>query len=133
VKYLWDTNTCIAHLRGRFPALTKRLAREGPDIALCSVVVSEILYGVLRSRDPAAESARSERFLQRLVSLPFDAAAAVHAARIRAHLQQAGTPIGPYDVQIAAIALANGLTVVTHNTGEFRRVPGLAVEDWQVS
>ena len=66
------------------------------------------------------------------VSLPFDDAAASVYAIIRAHLESAGTPIGPYDLQIAAIALANGLTLVTHNTREFSRVPGLLLEDWEV-
>lgn len=131
MKYLLDTNTCIAHLRGRFPPLSKRLIDEGANIALCSVVVAEVLFGLHQGRHSDAQRARANTFLGAVVSLPFDNAAAIHAARLRAHLQRAGTPIGPYDLQIAAIALTHGLTVVTHNTREFQRVPGLAVEDWQ--
>jgi tRNA(fMet)-specific endonuclease VapC len=63
--------------------------------------------------------------------LPFDDEAAVVHAAIRRHLEAAGTPIGPYDSQIAAIALVHGLTVVTHNTAEFARVPELKLEDWE--
>jgi tRNA(fMet)-specific endonuclease VapC len=64
--------------------------------------------------------------------LPFDEASADIQAEIRHHLESLGTPIGPYDQQIAAIALANGCTLVTHNTREFSRVPGLVIEDWEV-
>ena len=133
MKYLLDTNTCIAHLRGRFPLLSKRLIDEGTNVALCSVVVSEVLFGLHHGRHSDAQRARANEFLGAVVSLPFDNAAAIHAARVRAHLQRAGTPIGPYDVQIAAIALAHGLAVVTHNTREFQRVPGLAIDDWQTA
>ena len=75
--------------------------------------------------------AKVEAILQPYVSLPFDDAAADVHAQIRRHHESLGTPIGPYDLQIAAIALVNGCTVVTHNTNEFSRVPGLALEDWE--
>lgn len=65
------------------------------------------------------------------MSLGFDDAAAEIHAQIRHQLETAGTPIGPYDLQIAAIALDSGLTLVTHNTAEFSRVPGLTIEDWE--
>ncbi len=70
---------------------------------------------------------------QQFASLPFDDGAAAIAGRVRAQLAVTGTPIGPYDLQIAAIALAHGLTVVTHNTKEFKRVAGLQVEDWEMT
>jgi tRNA(fMet)-specific endonuclease VapC len=67
-----------------------------------------------------------------LRSLPFDDAAAEEYGQLRAYLANQGTPIGPNDTMIAAIALANGLTLVTHNTAEFSRVPGLMIKDWQI-
>ena len=73
-----------------------------------------------------------DAFVQPDVSLPFDDAAAEEFARVRFLLESLGTPIGPYDMQIAAIALANQLTLVTHNVGEISRVPRLTVEDWEV-
>jgi tRNA(fMet)-specific endonuclease VapC len=79
-----------------------------------------------------SESVRQQQFLARFVSLPFDDEAAIVFGEVRAALANAGTPIGPYDLQIAAIALANDLTLVTHNTREFVRVSGLRLEDWQV-
>jgi len=63
--------------------------------------------------------------------LPLDEQAARVAGQVRAQLAALGTPIGPYDVQIAAIALVNNLILVTHNTGEFGRVNGLQIEDWE--
>ena len=72
------------------------------------------------------------QFFGQLISLPFDDAAAETFGKVRAHLFAAGTPIGPNDMQVAAIALANNLILVTHNTGEFSRVPGLQIEDWEV-
>jgi tRNA(fMet)-specific endonuclease VapC len=86
----------------------------------------------LRSTNPAANRAKVDGFVSPYLSLPFDDAAASVHAQIRHHLETTGTPIGPYDLQIAAIALVHGSTLVTHNTKEFSRVPGLLFEDWEV-
>jgi tRNA(fMet)-specific endonuclease VapC len=99
---------------------------------LCSVVVGELLFGALRSRDVARNLAQVRTFVSGLRSLPFDDRAADEYATIRANLAAKGTQIGPNDLLIAAIALANGLTLVTHNTAEFSRVVGLNLDDWQV-
>lgn len=95
-----------------------------------SIVRAELAYGAAKSRTPDASAAKQQRFLRPYATLPFDDAAAVAFGQIRAALEAAGTPIGPYDLQIAAIALAHGLIVVTHNTREFGRVAGLLLEDW---
>ncbi len=70
-------------------------------------------------------------FQRKIPSLPFDDNAAHEYGRIRAHLASLGTPIGPNDLMIASIALANNLTLITHNTAEFSRIPALQLEDWQ--
>lgn len=132
MKYLLDTNTCIRYLNGRSQEVFERLTRQpASDIAVCSVVKFEMRYGALRSQYGEKTLAAQAEFLDRYVSLPFDDAAQIHAAQIRADLADAGTPIGPYDVLIAAIALAHNLVLVTHNTGEFSRVAGLKLEDWE--
>jgi tRNA(fMet)-specific endonuclease VapC len=134
MKYLLDTNTCIRYLNGRSPAVFRRL-NDTPeaDICVCGVVKFELRFGALRSESVEKTLAQQEKFLSRYKSLPFDDAAHIHAAKIRADLAKAGTPIGPYDLLIAAIALANALIVVTHNTAEFGRVVGLKIEDWEAS
>ena len=85
----------------------------------------------MQSNDPTRTLRVQQRFLAQFVSLPFDDQASMIHGRIRAQLASAGTPIGPYDLQIAAIALGNNLTLVTHNIREFRRVEGLGCEDWE--
>lgn len=130
--YLLDTNVCIRYLNGRAPNVVRRLQVMLPsDVAVCSVVKAELFYGAQRSNQPERTLARQLAFLQPLRSYPFDDAAAERAGAIRAALAAAGTPIGAYDLQIAAIALANELTLVTHNTREFGRIPTLKLEDWE--
>jgi tRNA(fMet)-specific endonuclease VapC len=134
MTYLLDTNAWIGWLRGNQPKLIARIKATPPsDLKLCSPVLGELRYGVERS-DPAYRPAHEARLVAlraKCASLPYDDASAEEYGRIRAHLAARGTMIGPNDLMIAAIALANGLTVVTHNTAEFGRVPGLIVEDWQ--
>lgn len=132
MTYLLDTNTCIQVLRQRHSQLVQRLGSHSPSrLKLCSIVLAELLYGSQRSAQAESNSSKILAFIQPYMVLPFDDDAAVIHARIRRQLELMGTPIGPYDSQIAAIALAHGLTVVTHNTAEFARVPGLRIEDWE--
>jgi tRNA(fMet)-specific endonuclease VapC len=135
MTYLLDTNTCIGWLRQNQPRIVARIQAQAPtEIVLCSVVVAELLFGVERS-DPAHRTnaaLRVQQLRQQFLSLPFDDAAAAPYGRLRADLAARGQTIGGNDMLIAAIALANGCTLVTHNTTEFSRVPGLVIEDWQV-
>lgn len=95
MKYLLDTNACITCLRRKPSPVVARLRAQSPDdIALCSVVRAELLFGAERSRDPVNERAVVERFLEAFVSLPFDDQAASHYARIRHALERAGQRIG---------------------------------------
>jgi len=133
--YLLDTNTCVHYLRKRNPHVVRRIqARPPQEIRLCSVVQMELYYGAYKS-PPAyrpANLALLAHFFSQFTGLAFEQPAAERRGRIRAHLESLGTPIGPYDLQIASIALVHQLTVVTHNVAEFSRVPGLTVEDWEV-
>ena len=132
MTYLLDTNVWVAFLRNPNSPIVPRLrARQPGDVCVCSVVVGELYYGCLCSANPTANRAKVEALMRPYRSLPFDDAAAEQYASVRRHLESLGAPIGPYDVQIAAIALANGCAVVTHNTEEFSRIPGLVLEDWQ--
>lgn len=136
MKYLLDSNAWIALLRQNSAELLLRLQQHRPDdVVLCSVVLGELWYEAYRSgpANKAANDALIAQLRALHVSVPFDDAAAERYAEIRANLTAAGQLIGPNDLLIAAIALANGLTIVTHNTAEFNRVPRLAIEDWQIS
>lgn len=130
--HLLDTNTCIAYLNGKAISVARRLQAMPPaNVVLCAIVKAELLYGAMRGKDPARELAKLLPFFTAFGSLPFDDRCADIYGRIRAHLAAAGMVIGPHDLLIAAIALAHDLTLVTHNTREFSRVPGLRLEDWQ--
>lgn len=131
-RYLLDTNVCIEILRGRNTALKARLEAIGMEaLALSSIVLAELHYGARLANDPDAELARVKAAFAGWPRLPFDDAAAERYGQLRAGLKQAGNLIGANDLLIAASALADGLVLVTHNTREFSRVPGLVLKDWQ--
>src|SRR5438445_12801080 len=133
MRYLLDTNAWIEVLNHPNGHLASKLARHAPrDIALCSVVLAELLVGGYKSSQPAANLALILQLTRQFACLAFEEASADPYAQTRCHLEKIGQPIGPYDLQIAAIALQHGLIVVTHNVAEFSRVPGLTVEDWSV-
>jgi tRNA(fMet)-specific endonuclease VapC len=132
VTFLLDTNACIRYLNGRSDALRKRLDATGDaNVVLCSVVRAELAYGAAKSLAPQKTLRIQQQFAARFRSLPFDDAAAQVYGPIRADLERAGNVIGSHDLLIAAIAVANNLTLVTHNVGEFRRIANLVVEDWE--
>lgn len=134
MKYLLDTNTCIRFISKRSPSVRAKLPTIPPrEVVVCSIVRAELFYGAAKSQTPIATRAKQERFLRPYPTLPFDDQTADVYGRIRAQLEQAGTPIGPLDLQIAAIAVTHGLILVTHNTQEFSRVPGLQIEDWEMT
>ncbi len=100
-------------------------------VVICSVVKAELLYGAERSQHRERSYNQLEDFFETLVSVPFDDQAAIEYGVLRTQLETQGRTIGPNDLLIAAISLANDLTLVTHNIGEFNRVLGLRIEDWQ--
>lgn len=130
--FLPDTNACIALLRQRDDRLVARWKSvKASDIVLCSIIVYELRYGAERSSVPEREHSKLDVFLSPLASLTFDDECARRCAKVRAELEGSGRVIGPHDLQIAAVALQHGLTLVTHNTQEFSRISGLKLEDWE--
>lgn len=133
MKYLLDTNTCIRYINGRSPQIREHLKSVADiDIAISTITKGEMYTGSAKSQTPQQSRAAQDAFCIRFASLPFDEAAANEFGRIRADLEKAGMPIGPYDMQIAAIALVHELIIVTHNTREFGRIAGLHIEDWEI-
>lgn len=102
------------------------------DCAISAITGYELYTGVEKCADPAKERAKVELLMKTVQHLPFDFGAAEEAARIRALLESQGQPIGPYDVLLAGQALDSSLILVTDNTREFSRVPGLTLENWQM-
>ena len=130
--YLLDSNACIAWMKNNQP-IVKRILQAGEGcVWICAPVKAELWFGACNSQRIENNQALLLRFFADVPSLPFDDRAAQACGEIRAQLKRLGMPIGPYDLQIAAIARVHGLTLVTHNTREFCRVPKLVVEDWQM-
>lgn len=133
MKYLLDTNVCVNAIHQGIPKFNARFILVPPqEKAICSVVRYELFYGAYKSQRRSTSLPVIEAFLSNYVNLGFDENAARICGELRADLERKGTVIGPYDLQIAAIALAHGLTLVTHNTREFSRVPNLILEDWEI-
>ncbi|MDD2932321.1 MAG: type II toxin-antitoxin system VapC family toxin [Methylotenera sp.] len=130
---LLDTNACIQLWQRKNLNARRHFAKYSPtDIALCSVVKAELLFGALRSEYKENNLQLLQKLFAPLQSFDFDDVAAEHYAQIRADLTAQGCLIGANDLMIAAIARANHVTLITHNTGEFSRVKGLAIEDWEL-
>jgi tRNA(fMet)-specific endonuclease VapC len=128
---LLDTNAVIALLARRSDALLRRVEAAGPgSLAVSSVVMHELYYGAYRSQKVAFNLETLRLLFADLATLDLDREDARVAGEIRADLARLGTPIGPYDVLIAGQARARNLTLITNNTDEFARVPGLQLQDW---
>lgn len=129
--YLLDTNICIYCMKNTYPHLTERILSHDPSEFLISVItVFELEYGAEKSNWGEKNRVRSAMFLSPFTIIPFTQEDAAIAGKLRGYLEREGTPIGPYDVQIAAQGLSRGATVITHNISEFGRVPDLRLEDW---
>ena len=130
LRYLLDTNVLSALIRQPQGPVAATLARRGYGTVCTSIVVAaELRFGARKLRSKAL-TGKVDDLLVSLPVLALDAGADHTYAEIRLQLEQAGTPIGPNDLLIAAHALQSGLTLVTDNTEEFRRVAGLQVENW---
>ncbi len=130
MRYLLDTDICIYAINARpAPVLQALREHESAGLGISSVTAAELFYGVARTASER-NLAALRRFLAPLRIIPFDAGAAEVFGSLRSWLQGQGTPIGPYDTQIAAQALALGVTLVTNNLREFARVPGLRLANW---
>ena len=132
MKYLLDTCTVSDFVKGQ-PGVLARIKATPPNlIAVSSLTRMEVDYGLALNAQRAKKLIPVlDAFFTAIVTLPFDEMDARAAASLRAALKIKGQPIGAYDVLIAGVALAKGLVVVTSNSGEFKRVGGLRVENWR--
>lgn len=131
MAWLLDTNAWIQILKRPGGSLEQTVVSHPPDeILLCSIVKAELWHGAQKYERRDRRLAVLAKLFAAFVSLPFDDDAAWHYAGIRHQLEATGDVIGPNDLKIAAICRATGLTLVTSNTAEFSRVPGLQIEEW---
>lgn len=132
MSYVLDTNTCIYYLNGRHPSVRTRLLSLRPaEIVVPTIVKAELIYGAHKSNRSSENLRLVRQFLQPFALRDFGDLACERYGELRALLERAGSPIGPNDLVVAATVLADpDSTLVTHNTAEFGRVPGLKIEDW---
>jgi tRNA(fMet)-specific endonuclease VapC len=131
-RYLLDTNIVSDAMRNPRGAVRRKLDEvDEEEVFIDVVVLCELRYGI-RKRDSIKLTAQLDEILSALEVLPLTEDMDAHYADIRTALERAGTPIGPYDLLIAAHARSLDLTLVTDNLEEFRRVPGLKVENWLI-
>ena len=132
MKYLLDTNVCIKILKGNSENISGKISLvENEDVVIPSIVRFELFYGAYKSRKKDETLLKLREFLSCFADTAFDGTVSDLCGKIRADLETAGTPIGPYDLQIGAIALANNFILVTNNTREFSRIKNLKIEDWE--
>jgi tRNA(fMet)-specific endonuclease VapC len=131
MKYLLDTNTCIYVINKKPQVIVERIRKKKPeDVAISSITLAELEYGVSRSQYPDRNRVALLQFLFPFMIVDFDQMAAQEYGTIRTKLESIGKPIGPMDMLIAAQAKALNLIVVTNNEKEFKRVEGLRIENW---
>jgi tRNA(fMet)-specific endonuclease VapC len=129
--YLLDSNAVIEFLRGN-ASVCSQIAMHSGSIVIHAVVLSELFYGARKSKNPLAEKAKVVSFATQFPVLAYEACDAEEYANIRHELSILGLPIGQPDLLIAATARTRNLTVVTHNTAHFGRIPNLQLVDWEI-
>ena len=134
MRFLFDTNAVMSLLRQESDALVDRVldCSEG-EIGIPAIVSHELYFGAYKSQRVSFNLETIRLLLRDFVVLPFDEEDSRQAGEVRAKLNEAGSPIGPYDLLIAGQARARDLILISNNVREFERVPDLQLEDWTVS
>ncbi len=130
IKYMLDTNILIYAIKNRPKKVREAFKRHSDYLSMSSVTLGELIFGAERSAQVTRNLQDIEGLAARMDVLSFDYQAATHFGQVRAELTKTGKSIGPYDSMIAGHARALGLILVTNNMREFKRVPGLRVENW---
>jgi tRNA(fMet)-specific endonuclease VapC len=130
LQYMLDTNICIYVIKNYPPDLQEQFSRFADQLCISAITLGELSFGAEKSARRAQNLQAVQQFAALLEVLPFTAKAAVQFGQLRAELERAGRPVGPYDMLIAVHARSEGLIVVTNNRHEFDRVPGLRTENW---
>lgn len=134
IRYLLDTNIISYFVKGVSASLVQRMqvGLDAQDIAISAITRAELRYGVEMMDRFDKRRRRIDLLLKELSALPWSVEAADEFGRLKSYLRRNGTPVGEFDTQIAAHALAENLILVTNNTRHFENVPRLKIEDWMV-
>lgn len=130
LKYMLDTDIVIYTIKNKPNHMRDTFKQHSGLICISAVTFGELIYGAEKSEQSLRDLADIEGLAARLTVMPFDDNAATQFGQVRAELARSGRPIGPYDLMIAGHARSLGLKLVTNNTREFKRVPGLRIENW---
>jgi tRNA(fMet)-specific endonuclease VapC len=130
IKYMLDTNILIYTIKNRPKKVRDAFKKHADYLAMSTVTLGELIYGAEKSTQSVRNLADIEALAARMDVVPFDSQAAIHFGQVRAELSNSGKLIGPFDLMIAGHARSRGLILVTNNLREFKRVPGLRVENW---
>ena len=130
LKYLLDTNIVIYVIKRKPLEVLKVFNKNANRMAISAITLAELIYGAEKSAHVEKNLNVIEDFISHLEVLPYDINATQHYGQIKAFLERVGQPIGINDIHIAAHARSHGLTLVTNNMSEFKRVPNLALENW---
>jgi tRNA(fMet)-specific endonuclease VapC len=134
MKWMLDTDTCIAIIKGKPPSVLKKLrGKSVGQVGISSITLGELAFGAAKSGRRDESRAALAEFLLALEIASFDSDAASSYGQLRASLEKRGAPIGPLDTLIGAHAAALDVVLVTHNTREFGRIDTLRLEDWAIS
>lgn len=133
MKWMLDTDTCIAIIKKHPVALKKLGGKSIGQVGISSITLGELAFGAAKSSRPKDASGALDEFLLALEVAAFEERGAMRYGDIRASLERRGRPIGPLDMLIGSHAHVLDLILVTHNTREFSRIEGLSIEDWTVS
>ena len=129
-QYMLDTNICIYVVKNYPAKLRERFNRLADALCISTITLAELHYGAEKSARRLDNLEAIRQFVARLGILPFSEKAAAHYGEIRAELERAGKPAGSHDMLIAGHARSEGMTVVTNNLREFKRMPGVRSENW---
>ena len=131
MPYILDTNTCIYFLnRSSEKVISKMKALSPSDIKISTITAAELFFGAEKSKARKKNWSLVVKFIENFELLPFNGKCCQTYAKIRASLEKSGSPIGPMDLLIASITMAQNLMLVTNNVKEFRRIKGLSIENW---
>ena len=130
LKYILDTNIVIYVIKRRPIKVLDVFNKHASRMAISSITLSELIYGAEKSQQVEKNLEAVEDFISHLEVLPYDSKASLHYGKIKFTLEKKAAIIGENDIHIAAHAISQGLTLVTNNLKEFKRVPNLALENW---